>query len=86
MKESPITKYSVIFFCQPLASIKNIARISTTWNFLKKQSMVGNGTGLVSILKVLLGTGYFFLPFIFEGFIENYPFFFEGLQNILKGM
>jgi hypothetical protein len=22
----------------------------------------------------------------FEGFTENYPFLFEGLQNILKGM
>jgi len=24
--------------------------------------------------------------FHFEGFTENYPFLFEGLQNILKGM
>ena len=36
--------------------------------------------------KVLLGKGYFFLAVHFEGFIENYPFLFEGLQNILKGM
>ena len=36
--------------------------------------------------KVLLGTGYFFFAIHFEGFTENYPFLFEGLQNILKGM
>jgi hypothetical protein len=36
--------------------------------------------------KVLLGTGYFFFAVHFEGFTENYPFLFEGLQNILKGM
>ena len=35
--------------------------------------------------KVLLGTGYLFSVQI-EGFSENYPFLFEGLQNILKGM
>ena len=35
--------------------------------------------------KVLLGTGYFSFAVHFEGFIENYPFPFEGLQNILKG-
>ena len=35
--------------------------------------------------KVLSGKGYSFFAVHFEGFIENYPFLFEGLQNILKG-
>ena len=31
-------------------------------------------------------TGYSFFAVHFEGFTENYPFLFEGLQNILLGM
>jgi hypothetical protein len=27
-----------------------------------------------------------FFAIHFEGFTKNYPFFFEGLQNILKGL
>jgi hypothetical protein len=75
-----------IFFCQPLASIKSIARISTTWNFLEKQSMVVNGTGLVSILnnsifgmaQSIIWDRLLFFVVHFEGFTKNYPFLFEG--------
>jgi hypothetical protein len=40
----------------------------------------------VSMAQILLGTGYYFFAVHFEGFTKNYPFLFEGLQNILKGM
>ena len=45
-----------------------------------------NTHGELAWHKVLLGTGYFFFAVHFEGFTENCPFLFEGLQNILKGM
>jgi hypothetical protein len=34
----------------------------------------------------IIRTGYYFFAVHFEGFTENYPFLFEGLQNILKEM
>ena len=39
-----------------------------------------------SMAQSIIREGLLFLAVHFEGFIENYPFLFEGLQNILKGM
>jgi hypothetical protein len=40
----------------------------------------------ISMAQSIIRDRLLFFAVHFEGFTENYPFLFEGLQNILKGM